>query len=164
MLLFCPSCGHSHEAGESGGRIVILNKLRVKFNVKNSHGQWEQIHAFVGENFQDAILRMNVKGAYNERLCYGSDYVYQPHLRPHDPFSDGPMCGMCRIVLLDNWYEKVHQETDGMSVEEEDLLVKYTDARKDMRLSCCLPVEKWMDGCTFQIYPPPEVSELIELI
>lgn len=163
VLLLHPSRPHSYEAGESRVSIVIVNQFRVKFNVKNADGQWEQIYAFVGENFQDAILRMKVKGADSERLCYGADFVYQPHERPHDPFSDGPICGMCRIVLKDNWYDKVNQETEGMTDEEEYLLQKYTDARKDMRLSCCLPVEKWMDGCTFEIYSPPEVSELTDL-
>lgn len=46
---------------------------------------------------------------------------------------------------------------------EQATLYKFTDIRKDVRLSCCIPVEKWMDGCTFEIWAPPELSELTEL-
>lgn len=104
-------------------------------------------------------MRFKVKGGVNERYCMGGDLTYRPHERPHDPFSSGPTCGMCRIVLTDNWYEKVNEETDGISNPEQATLLVFTDIKKNVRLSCCVPVEKWMDGCTFEIYTPPEMSE-----
>ena len=51
---------------------------------------------------------MRVKGTMHTGLCLGHDFVYKPHLRPHDPYSDGPNCGICRIVLKDNWYHKIN--------------------------------------------------------
>ena len=28
----------------------------------------------------------------------------------------GPQCGKCRVVLLDNWYPRVNEETEGMTI------------------------------------------------
>lgn len=64
---------------------------------------------------------MQVKG-FETDTCDGYDATYRPHYRPHDPFSDGPQCGGCRVVLEDNWYERVNKETEGMSQKEIDLL------------------------------------------
>ena len=60
---------------------------------------------------------MKVKGSFNHSLCLGNDTNYRPHERPHDPFSEGPTCGMCRIVLRDNWFDKINVATDGMTVK-----------------------------------------------
>lgn len=49
---------------------------------------------------------MKVLGMHIES-CHGGDMIYRPHQRPHDPFSDGPQCGLCQIILTDNWHEKV---------------------------------------------------------
>ena len=62
----------------------------MKFNVKNVDGQWQQIHGFVGESFLDALMRGRVDGVMQPHLCMGGD-------------------GKCRIVLKDNWFEKVNQ-------------------------------------------------------
>lgn len=96
-------------------------------------------------------------------MCDGNDFTYRPHERPHDPFTDGPSCGSCRIVFKDNWYEKVQEETDGTIRIEQALLLQFSDIRKNVRLSCCIPVEKWMDGCTFEILPDPTPSEIRKL-
>ncbi len=46
----------------------------------------------------DTITRMRVRG-FESNICIGYDATYRPHVRPHDPFSDGPQCGACRVVL-----------------------------------------------------------------
>jgi hypothetical protein len=51
--------------------------------------------------------------AFDEGNCNGYDFTYRPHLRPHDNDTKGPICGGCRVVLKDNWFQRVHQETDG---------------------------------------------------
>jgi hypothetical protein len=67
---------------------------------------------------------------------------------------------MCRIIFLDNWYDRIYEETDGMNEYEESAIYRYSDFVKGSRLACCLPVEKWMDGCTFEICGVPELGEL----
>lgn len=57
---------------------------------------------------------MKVRG-FQTNVCDGYDATYRPHVRPHDPFSDGPQCGGCRVVLEDNWYNRVNKETEGQS-------------------------------------------------
>lgn len=136
----------------------------MQFNVKDSEGQWQQIHGFEGESFFEAIIRMNVRGFDANGFCNGGDFTYRPHYRPHDPFSSGPSCGSCRIILKDNWYEKIHRETEGTTKEEEALLMHFPDIRQQVRLACCIPVESWMNGCTFEILPDPELSELTKVI
>ena len=107
---------------------------------------------------------MNIRGFEASRFCNGGDFTYRPHFRPHDPFSAGPSCGSCRIILKDNWYNKIHEETEGITKEEQSLLLHFPDIRKNVRLACCLPVEKWMNGCTFEVLPDPELSELTKVI
>lgn len=51
---------------------------------------------------------MKVKG-FPEEKCDGHDFTYRPHERPHDPFSDGPECGNCRISLRSNWFNKIDE-------------------------------------------------------
>jgi len=46
-----------------------------------------------------------------------------------------------------------------MSKRETDILSRRTDHRSDLRLSCCIPVEAWMDGLTLEVYAPSELSE-----
>lgn len=60
--------------------------------------------------------------AFEPNVCDGYDATYRPHYRPHDPFSDGPQCGGCRVVFEDNWFERVNKETDGISEKEITLL------------------------------------------
>ena len=84
-------------------------KYRVKFNVKNVDGQWQQIHGFVGESFLDALMRGRVDGVMQPHLCMGGDLTYRPHYRPHDAFSTGPTCEKWIIVLKENWNKKVNQ-------------------------------------------------------
>lgn len=67
----------------------------------------------------------------------------------------GPVCGSCRIVLEDNWFQRVHQETDGYNENEELLLNGALDVKSNTRLACCIPVEAWMEGltCTVDVTP-----------
>ena len=58
---------------------------------------------------------MQVKG-FQSDICHGYDFTYRPHIRPHDPYTEGPQCGKCRVVLLDNWYPRVNEETEGMTM------------------------------------------------
>ena len=107
---------------------------------------------------------MKVKGFNYPELCDGDDFTYRPHVRPHDPFCAGPSCGSCRIVFKDNWYEKINEETDGMTRDEQILLLHFQDIRQKTRLACCIPVESWMNGCTFELLPDPELSEITKLV
>ena len=83
---------------------------------------------------------MRVK-AFESNICHGYDATYRPHIRPHDPFSDGPQCGGCRVILEDNWCNRVHNETDGMSDQEQFVLKEsQPDLQSNTRLACCLPI------------------------
>lgn len=118
----------------------------------------------MGESLYETITRWRVIGGHSASYCDGGDFNYRPHERPLDPFSDGPYCGNCRVILLDNWFNKVNEETDGQSKRETDLLSSQLDNRNDLRLSCCVPVESWMEGLTFEIYTPAEISEAPKFI
>jgi hypothetical protein len=72
-------------------------------------GQWEKAYGFVGDSFLDVIIRMSVQGVEFWQTCAGYDLIYPPHQRPHDPFSAGACCGKCRIILVDNWFEKIFE-------------------------------------------------------
>lgn len=77
----------------------------------------ERVQAFVGESLFEAITRNQVHAyPYPLSLCNGFDLTYRPHYRPHDNDSVGPQCGECRVVLEDNWFERVQEETDGYNI------------------------------------------------
>jgi hypothetical protein len=98
-------------------------------------------------------MRMKVK-SFEYNVCDGYDMTYRPHYRPHDPFSDGPQCGNCRVVLEDNWYNRVDKETDGMSSQEVSCLKEtVSDIQANTRLACCIPIESWMNGMTLKVDP-----------
>jgi len=128
--------------------------IRNKFNVV------ERIQAFEGESLFEAIVRNKVH-AYGDPtlLCNGYDLIYRPHYRPHDNDCKGPNCGNCRVVLEDNWFERVHEETDGYNNLEESILNSQLDPKTYNRLSCCIPVEKWMEGLTCSVDLTPQESE-----
>jgi ferredoxin len=85
-------------------------------------------------------------------------------MRPHDPFSEGPQCGGCRVILEDNWYNRVHNETDGMSEQERFQLTEtQNDLQANTRLACCVPIESWMNGMTLRVDPEPTEGSLAEL-
>lgn len=75
--------------------------------VKNKYGVVEKVPAFVGESILEAITRMKVHSFIEH--CNGYDVTYPPHLRPHDNDTKGPVCGLCRIVFHDNWFQRVHE-------------------------------------------------------
>ena len=88
--------------------------FRVNVYVRNRYGIVERVQAFVGESLLEAINRNKVHAFLNPiELCDGYDPIYRPHYRPHDNDSRGPNCADCRVTLEDNWFERVHEETDG---------------------------------------------------
>ena len=100
----------------------------------------ERIPAFVGESIFDAIYRMKMQ-AFQEDTCHGHDITYRPHYRPHDNDQTGPVCAGCRIVFEDNWFKRIHEETDGYNENEELLLnASVLDLKSNTRLACCVPV------------------------
>ena len=117
----------------------------------------------VGESVLDALSRLKF-GEMDSQLCFGDDQIYQPHIRPHDPFSDGPVCGKCKIMLHDNWHKKVMTETDGYAKNEEMMLHFSLNAKSNTRLSCCVPVEAWMDGMSLSFDHEPEFGEEADLV
>ena len=120
----------------------------------------ERVPAFVGESVLEAIVRMKVHAFQDSGICNGFDFTYRPHYRPHDNDTKGPNCGECRIVLEDNWFERVQEETDGYNVHEEKLLVgTVIDVKTNSRLACCVPVESWMNGLTCSVDVTPIESE-----
>lgn len=111
----------------------------------------ETVPAFVGESLLEAITRMKVH-AFPEGNCNGYDYTYRPHLRPHDNDTRGPNCGSCRVVLKDNWFQRVQAETDGYNENEELILNSLVaDLKSNTRLACCVPIEPWMEGLTCEV-------------
>lgn len=96
---------------------------------------------------------MKVK-SFEPNLCDGYDATYRPHIRPHDPFSDGPQCGSCRVILEDNWFNRVDKETGGQSQQEVYCLKEtVSDLQVNTRLACCVPIEPWMNGMTLRVDP-----------
>ena len=92
-------------------------------------------------------------------VCNGYDFTYRPHYRPHDNDTKGPNCGDCRVVLEDNWFERVHEETDGLNENEERILATgVLDAQSNTRLACCIPIESWMSGLTCSVDISPQES------
>ncbi len=131
--------------------------------MRNGDQVYEKVPAFEGESLLETLTRMRVRG-FESNLCNGYDTTYRPHVRPHDPFSDGPQCGMCRVVLEDNWYNRVDKETDGMAEQERHMLAEYTtDLQANTRLACCIPIEPWMDGMTLSVDPEPTAGGLSEI-
>ena len=103
---------------------------------------------------------MKVHAFENHAICNGYDFTYRPHYRPHDNDTSGPICGECRVVLEDNWFERVHNETDGYNTFEEQILMAgVIDGKSSTRLACCVPVESWMEGLTCSVDPTPIESE-----
>lgn len=106
---------------------------------------------------------MNVR-AFETNVCDGYDTTYRPHYRPHDPFSEGPQCGGCRVVLQDNWFNRVDKETNGMSDREKFVLQQsQLDLQANTRLACCIPIEGWMNGMTLSIDAEPAPGLVTEL-
>ena len=96
---------------------------------------------------------MKVK-SFELNICDGYDATYRPHVRPHDPFSDGPQCAGCKVILEDNWFNRVDKETDGMSAQEQYCLSENVpDLQSNTRLACCVPIESWMNGMTLRVDP-----------
>ena len=132
--------------------------------VKNSIGQIERVPAFPGESLLDAITRARVKAYEDSLLCHGYDFTYRPHERPHDNDTKGPTCGDCRVVLEDNWFNRVHEETEGYNDNEEQLLFALSqDLKSNSRLACCIPIEQWMEGMTCTVDVEPVESENVIL-
>ena len=98
--------------------------------------------------------------AFQEDTCHGHDITYRPHYRPHDNDQTGPVCAGCRIVFEDNWFKRIHEETDGYNENEELLLnASVLDLKSNTRLACCVPVQAWMEGLTCFVDPNPNASE-----
>jgi hypothetical protein len=128
--------------------------------VKNKYQVVEKVPAFVGESLYEAIRRMKVHAWKEGGLCDGFDFTYRPHFRPHDNDTKGPNCAECRVLLHDNWFERVHEETDGYNFYEEQLLAgSVMDPKYNARLACCIPIESWMEGMTCSIDLTPMESE-----
>ena len=95
--------------------------------------------------------------AFKDDHCHGQDTTYRPHQRPHDYDSEGPSCGSCRVVLKDNWFQRVQKETDGYNEREEQLLhTSMADLKSNTRLACCVPIEAWMEGLTCEVDVDPQ--------
>ncbi len=56
------------------------------------------------------------------------------------------------MVLKDNWFQRVHAETDGYN-ENEDLILNSSvvNLKSNTRLACCVPIESWMNGLTCEV-------------
>lgn len=164
QLLLDPPLAHSGQSAQSGLDPVHLLVSRVNLYIKNRYNMVERVPAFVGESILDAINRMKVQ-SFGEQLCYGHDLTYRPHFRPHDNDSSGPVCASCRIVFEDNWFKRVHEETEGYNNVEELLLnSNVLDLKSNTRLACCVPVEAWMEGLTCYVDPDPNEGEELLLI
>lgn len=84
--------------------------------------------------------------------------TFRPHERPHNKMCEGvaELCAECKVVFDDNWYKKILEETNNMAEYEEDALhIFSTDKISTTRLSCCVPIEAWMEGMLCAVYPQP---------
>ena len=45
-----------------------------------------------------------------------------------------------------------------MTEMEEFILLSQLDPQRNLRLSCCLPVQAWMDGIEMEVVPPMEAG------
>ena len=90
------------------GRVKVADKL-IWVNVKNIQGEWQKIGCYEGESMMSAMKRNKVMGMAAE--CYGGDPESPAHELPHDFYSQGPMCNLCKVVMSPETSQKIPMST-----------------------------------------------------
>ena len=117
----------------------------IWLNVINTDGEIRKVAAEEGESMLMALRRMNTPGL--PALCGGGDPESPPYLKPFDYYSWGPMCNTCQVNIPMEWNSKIPKS----NAEKEELEGTDHVLKSTSRLSCCIQMEKWMDGMTVEI-------------
>mmetsp|Transcript_2493 Transcript_2493/g.2944 ORF Transcript_2493/g.2944 Transcript_2493/m.2944 type:complete len:101 (+) Transcript_2493:181-483(+) len=80
-------------------------------------------------------------------VCGGGDPEVPAYQKPTDSYSQGPMCNTCKVEIPLEWNSKVPKTAaETFQIEHDPHYIASTT-----RLSCCIQMEKWMDGMIIQI-------------
>mmetsp|Transcript_26198 Transcript_26198/g.26088 ORF Transcript_26198/g.26088 Transcript_26198/m.26088 type:complete len:99 (+) Transcript_26198:184-480(+) len=93
----------------------------------------------------NALRRSFVEGVIGD--CKGGDYESPPYEKPYDFYSEGPSCMNCKVDIKSEWNSKIPKpSTEAFILDNNAGLVT-----SETRLSCCVQMEKWMNGMIVQV-------------
>jgi ferredoxin len=132
----------------------VTEKL-VWLHVVDTEGIKHVVPAYEGESLLYTLTKnlLPIPGA-----CLGGDQYAPETEDPVDPMRYGPTCELCQVVIADPWVKYLKP----LGKWEKDRLTKTETGffTPSSRLSCCLSVEKWMNGMVvtvpYNVDPRPE--------
>ena len=90
--------------------------------------------------------------------CMGGDLLAKEHEDPVDPSRSGPSCGVCQIIVEENFGRYLKPIS---FLEKNRIERSYGDMPSHLtRLACALAVEPWMNGMHLYVpYQQPQRPE-----
>jgi len=123
----------------------VADKI-VWLNVIDVDGLKHVVPGMEGESMMHAIKRNMI---YIPASCRGGDQIIPETEDPVDPLRYGAVCSECQVVIGDPWVRYLKP----LGKWEYDRLTKSSTGffTPQSRLSCCLKLEKWMNGMELAI-------------
>ena len=85
-------------------------------------------------------------------FCSSLDPDFPTYDRPVHPMTAGPGCGMCSVIIDDEYAPKIYfgdHEKAGLNAFKPTYVKKFLLNSK--RLSCCIEIQDFMNEITLQI-------------
>ncbi|CAG9326928.1 unnamed protein product [Blepharisma stoltei] len=126
-------------------KIPKVTDKTVWINVIDQEGNKRVIPGYEGESMMYALQKNNVPIPCS---CRGGDLHAPETENPPDNMRYGAVCSECQVVVFEPW---VNYLKDIGKTEYNQLVRAIGFVSPHSRLSCCIALEKWMNGIELAI-------------
>lgn len=117
----------------------------VWINVIDMEGLKHVIAGYEGESLMKTIKKHKV---YLPASCQGGDLFAPETEKLADNMRYGAVCSECQVVIFEPWINYIKD----MGYTEHERIVRNVSFNSpSSRLSCCIALEKWMNGMELSI-------------